>query len=185
MATTTVYHYTTGRALSGIATAGVVLREGEIGNSAAVYAATFHVFPFPKSVWLTREKEMPFTAFPSLETTTGGEVNAAQAVAHDPNRYQRWVAAARGVYRLQFYAETIGAVRYWGGPNRAILEKHGTVRMFERMPKEFGDDLRAWYHCYEAIPLQHCNGVEKWVGGEWVPHTSPELERFSALKVAA
>jgi hypothetical protein len=182
---TTVYHYTTGHALSGIVTAGVILREGELGSSAAIYMATYHVFPIPRSVWLTREREMPFTAFPSYTSPSGEAISLVKAVAHDPNRYERWQHAVKGVFRLRFDAEAIGADRYWGGPHRAVLEKRGTLRAFEQVPREWGDDLRAWYHCVEEVPLQKSEGVETWVDGKWVTYSDADLAHWLEPSKAA
>jgi hypothetical protein len=166
-----VYHYTKGISYAAIKTSGLVLREGEVGASAATYEATKDLFGTPKALWLTREKEMPFTAFPSYVSSSdpNSRVNFADVVRFSPDRYSEWEHLADGVYRIAFDAEKVGATRYWSSPIRDTLALKGMLRRFEDVAKRYGDDVRQWYYTLEALPLSSALSVERWVAGKWVP----------------
>lgn len=172
-----IYHYTTGRNLNGILAEGTIYREGERG----MYGATFknmNVFGIPACVWLTREREMPFTATPMITDESGGTPYRAYQMQTDRG-YQHWQSLSGGVYRLCFYSTDVNAMRYWTGPVRDTLAKSGYRAVYEKVAKMGGDDLRAWYHCLEPVSMSNCLGIEKWIAGSWAswfPLTQSSLQ---------
>jgi hypothetical protein len=162
-----IYHYTKGTSYEAIKQSGVVLREGEVGASKETYEATRDVFGIPKALWLTREKEMPFTAFPAY-VSKGVRIYFADLVKFDSDRYTAWQHMAEGVYRIGFNADEVKAVRYWSSPVRDTLALKGALKGFEAVAKRYGDDVRMWYYTLEPISLTAAITVERWVNGKWV-----------------
>lgn len=160
-----IYHYTTGRNLNGILAEGTIYREGERGMYGAAFKS-MNDFGIPACVWLTREREMPFTATPMITDEFGGTPFRTHQMQSDRG-YQHWQHLSGGVYRLCFNSTDVNAVRYWTGPVREALAQNGYRAVYEKAAKMGGDDLRGWYHCSEPISMSNCLGMEKWLGGRW------------------